>query len=520
MTDPSIAPDKKRALPVVGRRQAALVSLVMSYAGLGLSFIKGIVLVPLYFRYFSLSTYGSWLASANVVGLLGLLDLGVATVLYQRLAEAFGAKDTARFARIAGCALVVTLVMTPVFVIVGVVAARFVPSLVNADLAIRGPLAITFALTAAGSALDLAQANVIAVTHAWQRTGIGGLARIIVQLVEVVGTVLSLWHGWGVVSFGIGSLSGALAGAVFAVVSTMHGWRQLDLPTPKFDRVEFRSLVSASIPVFLSRIVGHFASNIDVALVSALVSPAVAAVYGLTDRLFRFALSFINPIAGSTLSALAHLLGEAGPKGLARPLRELFGLWSAVAALTFPVLLAMNRDFVAVWVGTDKYGGLALSIAICVSTLLTARAFLMYIVLTGLGEIALTAWATILEPALRIPLMILGLRTLGPVGLPLASALGMGILSLVVYPTYVSRKIQLPGKPGLALQMRGLSAVICTMMLGVAIATAAPSANHWPTFLAKAAAASVAVIVLAYSVNRTLRELVAEMFHRLQARAG
>src|SRR5689334_1529733 len=109
--------------PTGGRRQAAVVSLVMSYAGLTLSFVKGIVLVPLYFRYFSLSTYGSFLASANIVGLLGLLDLGVATVLYQRLAQAFGAKDNARFARIVGCALAFTAVITPIFVVAGLAAA-------------------------------------------------------------------------------------------------------------------------------------------------------------------------------------------------------------------------------------------------------------------------------------------------------------------------------------------------------------------------------------------------------------
>src|SRR5258705_11004972 len=101
--------------------------------------------------------------------------------------------------------------MAPIFVAAGAGAARFVPALVNAEMSIRGPLAITFALTAAGSALDLAQANLIAMTHAWQRTAIGGTARIILQLVEVTGTVLSLWQGLGVGAFGVRSLAGFLS---------------------------------------------------------------------------------------------------------------------------------------------------------------------------------------------------------------------------------------------------------------------------------------------------------------------
>jgi O-antigen/teichoic acid export membrane protein len=492
----------------IGRKRAAFIAVVLAYAGLVLGVVKGIVLVPIYFRYFSLGAYGAWLASANIVGLLGLLDLGFGTVFYQRLGEAFGAKDFDRFARLAGCALAITIVTTPVFIALGAIAAPFVPGLVNAESSLRRPLAITFALTAAGSALDLAWMNVTAVTHAWQRTAVAGWARILVQLVEVVGTVVSLWLGLGIVAFGVGALAGALVGTTFSAVSAIRIWRQLRLPKPRFDEQELKSLVSTSIPVFLSRIVGHVAANIDVALVSALVNPAAAAVYGLTDRLFRFALSFINPIAGSTLSALAHLMGEVGTKGVARPLRELFAVWSSVAALCFPVLLAMNRDFVGIWVGSDKYGGVALSIAICVSTLVTARSFLMYIVLTGLGEIRLTAWLAVLEPALRIPLMVLLLRFLGPAGLPLATSLGIGLLSLVVYPTYVARKIELSRREGFALQMRAFPALVATMAVGAAVAILIPTVHHWPAFIAKTAVVFAGVAVTALISSAAFREQV------------
>jgi len=505
---------------MIGRRRAALVSLIMSYAGLALSVVKGIVLVPIYFRYFSLSTYGSWLASANIVALLGLLDLGFGMVFYQRLAQAFGAGDTLRFARIAGCAIVITIITTPVFIVLGWAAAHFVPALVNADPTIRRQLAITFALSATGSALDLAWTNVTAVTHAWQRTAIAGWSRIMVQLVEVIGTVVFLWKGFGIIAFGVGSLAGALVGAGFATTCAIRIWLQLDLPKPTFGRSELRDLVSASLPVFLSRIVGHVASNVDVALVSALISPAGAAVYGLTDRLFRFALSFINPIAGSTLSALAHLLGEVGPKGVARPLGELFTVWSTVAALCFPVLLAMNRDFIAVWVGSDKYGGIGLSIAICVSTLLSARSFLMYIVLTGLGEIALTAWVSLVEPALRIPLMLLGLRTLGPVGLPLATSVAVAVFSLGIFPVHIARKIDMRGKRGVALQMRSFFGVLCTMVVGILLAIFLPNVNRWLTFIGKAVLVSIGVLVVALAASRDIRELLSRVLRGLRARVA
>jgi O-antigen/teichoic acid export membrane protein len=519
MTQPSSLSSRIASeTPTVGRKRAAFVSLILSYAGLAFSIMKGIVLVPMYFRYFSVSAYGAWLASANIVALLGLIDLGFGTVFYQRLAEAYGAKDTARFARVAGCVLLVTLVTTPVFMLLGAAAAPFVPRLVNAEPGVRAALSTTFALTAAGSALELACTNIASTTHAWQRTAIGGFARLFMQVAEVVGTVSGLWAGFGVIAFGIGSLAGGATGAAFVSISAFRVWRQLGLPRPSFDRAELRDVVSATVPVFLNRIVGHVASNIDVALVSALLNPSIAAVYGLTDRLFRFAVSFVNPVAGSVLSGLAHLVGEVGTKGVARTLREVFAVWIAVASLCFPILLAMNRDFIAVWIGIDKYGGLLLSAAICVSMLFSARSFLMYIVLTGLGEIAVTSWLAMAESVVRIPLMAIGLRTLGPVGLPLATIVGTSVLSLVFYPKYVARRIELRGRAGYALQMTGATALIATMAFGAAVALFAPATDRWVFFLAKSVVVSLAVAAIAALASRDVRGLFQSVVRRIRMR--
>ena len=74
--------------PTPGRTRAAFLSLLTSYFGASIVIVKGIVLVPLYFHTFGVDVYGAFLASANVVGLLGVVDFGVSAVLYQRLAAA------------------------------------------------------------------------------------------------------------------------------------------------------------------------------------------------------------------------------------------------------------------------------------------------------------------------------------------------------------------------------------------------------------------------------------------------
>jgi hypothetical protein len=147
-----------------------------------------------------------------------------------------------------------------------------------------------------------------------------------------------------------------------------------------------------------------------------------------------------------------------------------------------------------------------------------ARSFFVYTVLSGLGEIAIASWLTIIEPAIRIPLMVLGLLYVGPVGIPLAASFVVGTMSFGVFPIYMTRRIGLKGKAGIALQMKGGSALVVALALGVALLLFAPSATRWPTFIAKTAAVSIGIVAVALAANRSIRELVTDHLSRLRAR--
>ena len=95
----------ERTATTPSRVRAAMISLGGSYLGAALTIVKGIFLVPLFLRVFGIELYGAFLASANVVGLLGIVDLGVSSVLAQRLAETWGARDRAQFLGATGSGL-------------------------------------------------------------------------------------------------------------------------------------------------------------------------------------------------------------------------------------------------------------------------------------------------------------------------------------------------------------------------------------------------------------------------------
>lgn len=502
------------------RRRAAAWSLGLAYVGQGIAIAKGIVFVPLYLRYFSLDTYGAWLASANVVAILGLMELGLSMVFYQQLGHAFGAGERRRFASLVGAGAVCMLALIVLFGGVAAALAPIIPGLVNAPPGAQRPLMTTFLLVAVSAAMNLALSNAIAITHAWQRTEIGGAARVLGQLAEVVVLFGALTKGLGLVSLGVGALVGSLVSCGVVVSAIAVIWPRVGLPRPTLDRLTLREVLATGAPVAASRISSTVASNIEIALVAALMNPALAAVYGITERIFKLALGFVNPIAGSVLSPLAHLVGAHGLPATRKVIYELSAVWAGVVAVTFPTLLYINRDFVTLWVGAENYGGLPLSLAICVSTIISSRLFLSVIALTSLGEIARTSWSTLVEPLFRLPLMLLGLTLVGPIGLPLASSVGGAILAFWLFPRFLARKVGEQGHPGSSGQFAGHAAVLGCVGLAVLASTLLPRSSSWYQLAAAGAIAAVAASLAALCLSPAIRRESGRHLRRLRRAVG
>lgn len=476
--------------------------------------------VPLYLRSFGVDGYGAWLASANVVGLIGLMELGVSNVLYQQLGHAYGARDDARFARLAGAGLCWMLALSGLFAGAAAIAATFVVDLVNASSSIRAPLHKTFILVSVSAVLNLVLTNVIAVSHAWQRTGLGGGARLLGQLIELGVLVPTLLGGYGLVSLGLAAVAGAATSVAFVLVAVVLIWRRLGLPRPQLERKTVRELIATSAPLALSRIASHAAGNIEATLLAALVSPAAAAVYGITDRMFRVAAGFVNPIAGSALSPLAHLVGERGAAAARAPLAELSAIWCTITAMAFSVLLVLNRDFIGLWVGTGNFGGVPLTVAICANAIVGSRLFFSFVCLTAVGEISKTARVMFVEPLIRIPLMVFGLRHFGAAGLPLGALIGGGVAAYVVLPRILALRVGLSGWQAARALFAGHGGVVAAFAVAVGAAFTLPPIKTWPAFTAFAFATTAVTAVVMWSASAPIRRLARARTGRLFAGAG
>jgi O-antigen/teichoic acid export membrane protein len=497
------------------RRKAASWTLLTAYLITALALVKGFVFIPLYLRYFDLATYGAYGASAEMVGLLAILDVGIATAFHQRLAQRHGEGAAAEFAKMAGAGGIIMGLTAIAILGAGLSLASFVPRLIHAPESAQEAIATTFRLTVVGSVATILNQALLGIPQAWQKPFVNTISRIGGQIADMLLILFGLDQGWGVVALGVGALAGGLLSLALSLALVTRMWWLRALPPPVPDRASLRWLAGVGVPTLLARVAGQIASNLEVTLTSVMLGPAAAGIYNITARTFRLALGFLNPIVGASFSGLAHLRGERGPGALLGPLRELRGIYTLAIGVLLPGIVFINRDFVTLWVGADKYGDDLLTDALALATFLSAELSFLFLTVSATGRLRATAYLSALEGTIRVPLMLLGLSLLGMPGLAFGAALGLGTLVLFAYPPVLARGLELARGPAARIAHAGAPVALLGLGLAVLGAQIVPRAPSWLLLIVKGAGAGLALAAMVLLLDPAAHRLAGAFWRKL-----
>jgi O-antigen/teichoic acid export membrane protein len=489
------------------RRRAAAVTFLFNYSSVGFGVIYGVVFVPLYLHYLGLATYGAWLASGNIIAMLGGLDGGLSMVFAQRLALSHGQGDRARISRLVGSGFALFAAIGGSMIVLSCALARWIPAWVQAPPADRRSLTLGIALAGIGAALSLARTTIANIPLAWQRATIPGFSQLASQLAMVIVIPVALWSGAGVLALGLGTLASGLVGAVIAGAFVVVEWKRERLDRLSIAHDELRDLVWTTLPLLASRVLNMVGGNAESLIVAATVNPAAAAILSITSRAYQVAMSLVNPVAGASYSGMAHLAGEGSRERLRSSLQEILQISVLLTALMIPAAFALNEMFIRLWVGSDKFGGQWLNCLLFVSALLIVRTNLLGMLVPALGELRGPAWIGTAEFACRLALMLLFLPRVGLAGMPLAALLANSATSLWFLSWRTSAILHLRARAALRLHLTGgvPLAIACALALGIWRLTL--SFNGWTSFVAFSALTALtlaAAITLASPYARGL----------------
>jgi len=161
------------------KAKASIYNYLFNLSNLLFVIISGVFMVPLYLKFIDINTYGSWLATGNLIGLVSILEAGLDFIITQKLAVAWQTNDKLRFSKLAGSSMIVALVIALVIVLLTWIMSFFIAGWVNTpenDVDILKLSILVSGLTA-GFTILFSVAGTYA--QVWQQTFFPGHTRVV-----------------------------------------------------------------------------------------------------------------------------------------------------------------------------------------------------------------------------------------------------------------------------------------------------------------------------------------------------
>lgn len=404
--------------------------------------INGIILVPLYFHYMPVSVYGAWLASGNLMAMIGLFSGGFSGVITQKMAAAIGQNKKQEFLELAGANIMLAIFGAIIIFTVAIIMSFFVSDIVNVEKEFAKDIVWAFQVSALSTSLAVLVSLFGAFPQVWQETKQVGTINLVVNLLGILTTVVALLAGMGVVSLPLGYLARSVMNLLLQGRWILQYWKGHEPSGPIFKLSTIPYLVKENLMPFTAYICNVFMNQSQSLIIASAMNPALAAIYDLTGKVAICLFNFVSMAKGSFFALLSLTFGKGDMNESNRVAGTIIQYFSIIIAAIIVFSVLFSKTIVFYWVGLDKFGGDLLLLLIAVSIAMNQyKGFLNDFLFSG-GQISRSARYDIFSIAVYLGLLFVFVRFIGVYSIPL-SMLIVNALFVVLYMTFIKKFIGL-----------------------------------------------------------------------------
>ena len=416
----------------MNKYSASLFNFLFNSTNSIVAIINGIVLVPIYFKFMSISTYGAWLATGNIVAMIGLMESGFASVITQKMSEALGKKKDRFFIQLASANLFTGIFMSILLFLLGLLFSPFIADWINADISIHNSITIAFIISLASSSLSLIVSFIGAFPQVWHDTKITGLFSTIVNIIGVISLIIFLYLGFGVVALALGHLTRSILNFLTLGIWVLLKWKKKKLSKPKFNISVIKMLLKDSFYPFLNKISSVIMGNSQNFILAFFISPSIAAVYDITSKIAVVSCNFVGTINSSFFGFFSLTFASKNNIEINKIIKNVYMFFTILLVSCLLYALVFTKPFVHFLVGLDKYGGNILLYLIVFSILISQLKNYFNSLLYSGGLINKSAILDIISMLLYIIFLLILINPAGIYAIPIAISFS-GILFIGMY---------------------------------------------------------------------------------------
>lgn len=404
--------------------------------------INGIILVPLYFHYMPVSVYGAWLASGNLMAMIGLFSGGFSGVITQKMAAAISQNKKQEFLELAGANIMLAAAGASIIFTLAIMMSFFVPDIVNVEKEFAKDIILAFQVSALSTSLAVLVSLFGAFPQVWQETKQVGTINLVVNLLGILTTVVALLTGMGVVSLPLGYLTRSVMNLLLQGRWILKYWNGHEPQGPIYKLSTIPYLAKENMMPFIAHICSVFMNQSQSLIIASAMNPALAAIYDLTGKVAICLFNFVSMAKGSFFALLSLTFGKGDKAESNRVAGTIIQYFSIIitAIIVFSVLF--SKTIVYYWVGLDKFGGELLLLLIAISIAMNQyKGFLNDFLFSG-GQISRSSRYDIFSIAVYLGLLFIFVRFIGEYSIPL-SMLIVNAMFVMLYMRFIKKYLGL-----------------------------------------------------------------------------
>jgi O-antigen/teichoic acid export membrane protein len=410
---------KNKSTHTPSRKRATILQAVGGYINTGIIILQGLLLMPLYIHYLGADTYGLWLASGGILGMLGLINFGISSMLVQRIASAYGKNDLAQAGAYFINGMVVYLSICVLLGGFGWALSIILPMILTVDGEIARLLQQCFRLAVL--------AVTIAVFNECLRSCSQALLRPVRPHVNnaigrILGISISLWmllNSFGLWSIPLGMLVSESVIFTLNSLNVVSLFRNLNL-SARVDKNIVKEFCRTGPALFLATAGNRVAQEADPLLITIIVSPEITTAYMVTRRAADVVFQMLNVLVGSIMGTFSHLTASGEVDRVRIVVKKLLALSFSLGVIGFATYVATNQAFVKLWVGETVILDKAIVLFVAIGFFSRTFRGMLSQILYELSDFKYASIVVLIEGVARVVLSAILLVLFGVVGIPIA----------------------------------------------------------------------------------------------------
>ena len=414
-----------------GRKRATVLQAAGGYVNTGIVIVQGLLLIPLYLYYIGAHTYGLWLASGGILGMLSLMNFGISSLVIQRISHAYAQENFDQTGLYFINAAVIYLGICLLFGAAGWLASYWIPAILNITGNDAELLHMCFQMAVL--------AMIIGIFNEYLRSFSGALLRPVIPAVSmaigrVSGIAVTIWmlvNDFGLWSIPVGLV---ISEGVILSVNLMYAlalYQKLEV-NMRLDREIIKDYLLTSPALLMARVGNTVSKESQPLLITILINPEMTTAYMVTRRAADVVFQLLNVIVGSIMGSFSHLAGSGDSDRIINVAKKLLILSFSLSAIGFATYVGVNHAFVSLWVGESFVLDQGIILFIALGFFARTVRGLLGQLLYGLRNFIYPSKVVFLEAFFGVGLAIALLRVIGVIGVPIAFALSCVVAVVIL----------------------------------------------------------------------------------------